>query len=219
MNKVMIDKYDQSYDYMSRALMKRWNIPLLGCIPDNPYLGCPALIDLERIFETKLITGKNHRFRHYEAKNTTLVGASIDTFLENFKQRAARTLYLCHITREDIILAFLEEYQRWKKRKSSISFVAFEGALIICGREGKYEISNDIKEKIISVEKEYAHEDGGVPIMLCNISTYTAIEIIHNCTPMLHLDDVGRVNTAVNHYEHHINFDLLLQRTGHVSST
>merc|ERR1712187_192885 len=111
-NKVMIDKYHQSYDYMSRALVKRWNISLLGCIPDNPYLGCPALKDLERTFDTKLIIGRKNRFRHYEGKNTTLVDASLKPFLENFKQREARTLYLSQISREDIILAFLEEYQR-----------------------------------------------------------------------------------------------------------
>lgn len=213
---------------MTRALHERWNVPLLGCIPDSPYLGCPALVDLERLFDTKLMTGRVHRFRHFEPKNTTLIGASLSTFLKNFKHRASRTLYLCHVTRDDIIMAFLGEYQKWKKNQASArsitekgsmmkQLVAFEGALIICGRAGKYELMNEIKDLIVSVEQEHGDDDGGVPIMTCEFSTYKAIEMIHNCTPMLNSEDVGRVNAAVEHYARYINFDVLLRRTGHIN--
>jgi BioD-like phosphotransacetylase family protein len=68
LNKVRADKYEQTKEYMSRALMQTWGVPLLGCIPDRPFLGCPALADLENLFKTKLISGHNHRMRHYSAE-------------------------------------------------------------------------------------------------------------------------------------------------------
>lgn len=42
LNKVRADKYEQTKEYMSRALMQIWGVPLLGCIPDRPFLGCPV---------------------------------------------------------------------------------------------------------------------------------------------------------------------------------
>jgi BioD-like phosphotransacetylase family protein len=68
-NKVMHDKYDQTKEYLSKALKQSWGVPLLACIPDRPFLGCPALADLEKLFDTKLLSGQNLRFRHYSVKN------------------------------------------------------------------------------------------------------------------------------------------------------
>jgi len=36
-NKVLPDKVEQTRDYFGRAL-KRWDVPLLGVVPDGPYL-------------------------------------------------------------------------------------------------------------------------------------------------------------------------------------
>lgn len=44
LNKVRLDKYEQTKDYMSRALMQQWGVPLLGCIPDRPFLGAYCLL-------------------------------------------------------------------------------------------------------------------------------------------------------------------------------
>jgi len=57
-NKVKLDKYEQTKHYMGRAFMSMWAVPLLGVIPDRPYLGCPALADLERLFKTEMVSGK-----------------------------------------------------------------------------------------------------------------------------------------------------------------
>ncbi len=59
-NKVIPEKYEQTKDYLGRAL-ERWGVPLLGVIPDWPYLGHPALADIERLFKTKMISGSQHR--------------------------------------------------------------------------------------------------------------------------------------------------------------
>ena len=36
------------------TLLQRWGIPLLGVVPDEPYLGRPSLMDLEKIFKTEV---------------------------------------------------------------------------------------------------------------------------------------------------------------------
>jgi len=37
-NKVIPDKFEQTKHYMAKAMMKAWGVPLLGCIPDRPFL-------------------------------------------------------------------------------------------------------------------------------------------------------------------------------------
>jgi len=201
-NKVMNDKYEQTKDYLGRALEK-WGIPLLGCVPDRPYLGHPALADLETLFKTKLISGVKHRFRHYTVPDITLVTTSLTRFLTNLRERPSRSLYLCHATREDIVIGFLAEYQRRKRAGGP----PFESALIICGREDRYQISREIRELI-----EVHEED--IPIMLSPEATHITMEHIQRFTPKLNVHDKGRVIAACDHYEKYIDYDLLLSRTG-----
>lgn len=197
-NKVIPDKYEQTKHYMGKALQERWGIPLLGCIADRPFLGCPALADLERLFRTELVCGRAHRYRHYEVKDINLVTTSLTRFLENVRSKAPRTLYICHVTRDDIILGFLAEYQRTRKEGE----LPFEAALLVCGRKDKYEMADEVQEMLLD----------GAPVMVVEYSTHQAMQMIHDYTPKLNIDDKNRVRKAVEHYEPHIDFDLLLQR-------
>jgi len=201
-NKILPSKLDQTRDYLSRALMQRWGVPLLGCIPDRPFLGCPALADLERLFDTRLIGGGRHRFRHYRVPDINLVTTSLKRFLENVRQKPSRTLYVSHVTRDDIILGFLGEYTRLKRRG-----VPFESALILCGRENKY----DVCPQILDILKDPELAD--VPIMIAKMSTHDAMGAMRTLTPKLNIGDNHRVEIAVEHYEPHIDFELLLERT------
>lgn len=133
-NKVIPDKLEQTEKYMRQAMLHDWGVPLLGCIPDNPYLGKPALADLEVLFGTKLICGEEHRFRHYSPQDINVVTTSLTRFLENLREKPPRTLYLCHVTRDELILGFLGEFQR----RRDMSENPFEAALIICGRKGMF---------------------------------------------------------------------------------
>ena len=109
-NKVIPDKLEQTAHYMRKAMHQAWGVPLLGCIPDRPFLGCPCLADLETLFQTKLISGGEHRFRHYAVNDINVVTTSMTRFLENVRSKPARTLYICHVTRDDLIVAFMGEY-------------------------------------------------------------------------------------------------------------
>ena len=48
-------------DYYSRAL-KRWDIPLVGCIPDLKDLSCPTMADYAKLLKSKLISGVCGRY-------------------------------------------------------------------------------------------------------------------------------------------------------------
>ncbi|GMI31089.1 hypothetical protein TeGR_g6827, partial [Tetraparma gracilis] len=198
-NKVMPDKFAQTKKYMTALLKENWNVPLIGCVPDKAFLGCPALADLERLFGTKLLSGEEHRMRHYNTSECNLVTTSLGRFLENLRVKPSRTMYITHVTRNDIILGFLAEYSRKMAEGRD-----FEGALVLCGRKPRYDIFPETKDMIKSL---------GAPVIHAELSTYKAMQEIQMFTPKLNIDDTSRVSHAVEHYEPYINFDLLLRRT------
>jgi hypothetical protein len=54
------DKLDMIRTYFTK-LVSRWNVPLLGVIPDEPFLGQPTLHDYEKLFKSTLLAGHRHR--------------------------------------------------------------------------------------------------------------------------------------------------------------
>lgn len=200
-NKVMPEKYDQTRYFMGKALKDRLGIPLLGVIPDRQFLGCPALNDLVNLFQSELISGAEHRFRHYRVHDINVVTTSLTRFLENLREKPTRTLYICHVTRDDLIVGFMGEYQR--RRDSTEN--PFEAALLICGRKGKYQLSNEVTDMLKGMS--------GAPVMEVGLSTHDAMQRIHGYTPKLNIHDTNRVEVAVDHYEPYIDFDELLRRT------
>jgi len=199
-NKVLPDKYEQTKYYMGKALKDFWDIPLLGCVPDRPFLGCPALADLERLFHTELVCGQMHRFRHYQTNDMNLITTSLTRFLENIRSKSPRTLYICHVTRDDIILGFMAEYQRIRREEER----PFEAALLVCGRKDKYQMADEVRDMFEGLE--------GAPVMIVGYSTHQAMQMIHDFTPKLNIDDKNRVKKAVEHYEPYIDFEQLLDR-------
>lgn len=83
-NKVMPNKVDMIKDYFGRAL-SRWNVPLLGVVPDGPYLSQPSMLDFEELFRTKLIAGEEDLLRHYDS--ITLVSVSLFRNQEKLSHR------------------------------------------------------------------------------------------------------------------------------------
>ena len=200
-NKVIPDKLEQTKDYIGRAMMKQWGIPLIGCIPDRPFLGCPALADLETLFRATLVSGTEHRLRHYSIGDINVVTTSLTRFLENLREKPSRTLYICHVTRDDLIVGFLGECQRRREK----SCEPFEAALIVCGRKGKYQLSQEVADMLTGLD--------GAPVMVVDLSTYDAMTKIQKFTPKLNIHDTNRVSVAVDHYEPYIDFDELMRRT------
>ena len=133
-----------------------------------------------------------------------LVTTSLKRFLTNIRNRKPlRTLYICHVTRDDLILAFLGEFQRRQKKPSE---PPFEAALLVCG-SNTYELSEEVEAMIRD------NDGDGPSIMMVEGTTHAAMTKIHNFTPKLNIDDTGRVGVAIDHYEPYIDFDQLLERT------
>jgi BioD-like phosphotransacetylase family protein len=82
---------------------------------------------------------------------------------------------------------------------------SFEAALLICGRRGKYQLSNEISDLLQGLE--------GAPVMVVETTTHEATSKIGEFTPKLNIDDTNRVGVAIADYEPFIDFDELLQRT------
>lgn len=205
-NKVHPEKLEQTRTYISKALELHWgDVPLLGCIPDRPFLGCPALSDLERLFGSELLTGKEHRLRHYRVTDLNLVATSLNVFLKTLKTDPKRTLYVCHASRNDILLGFLMDHPLRGKEAGS------ESALVVTGTD-EYPLSSQVMDIIKGLGEDSA---SAPPVLLAPHPTNKVMEMIHDFTPKLNFEDAHRAHTAVDHYEPHIDFDLLLERTGH----
>lgn len=205
-NKVQPEKLEQTREYITRALDLHWGgVPLLGLVPDRPFLGCPALSDLENLFGTQLLTGEKHRLRHYTVQDLNLVATSLQVFLNTLRTNPSRSLYVCHASRNDILLGFLMDHPLQKQGDEN------ESALVVTGTD-EYPLSDQVLDII-----EGLNESGlAPPVLLAPYPTNTAMDMIHRFTPKLNCKDDHRAQTAVHHYEPHIDFDLLLERTGHL---
>lgn len=149
----------------------------------------------------ELISGDEHRFRHYNIKDINVVTTSLTRFLENLREKPSRTLYICHVTRDDLIVGFMGEFQRRREKNEQ----PFEAALIVCGRKDKYQLSAEVLDMLKCLK--------GAPVMNVGYSTHDAMSKIHRFTPKLNIHDTNRVEVAVDHYEQYINFDELARRT------
>jgi BioD-like phosphotransacetylase family protein len=205
------EKYEQTKHYLSLALERYWgpDIPVLACIPDRPFLGCPALADLERLLNASLVSGTQHRLRHYRVQDLTMVGKSLEAFLKDLREKrnaGGRTLYVCHASRNDILLGYLMESvnRAYFGRNDDDPNHSWETAMLVTGCDD-YPISTQILEIITSLKN-------APPVLLTNAHTDHAMHAIYGFTPKLNSEDGNRVAIAVQHYEPYIDFDKLLER-------
>ena len=117
LNKVVPDKVEQVRDYVGRAIQERWGVPLLGVVPDLPFLGKATLGDLERLLDGELISGRRYRDLHFGTQDLACVTTAVRRFLRKTHFRQAeknetRPLFVTHCTRDDVLLAFLAYYKR-----------------------------------------------------------------------------------------------------------
>jgi len=226
-NKVQPDKYDQTREYLTKAIDQMWAgpngepaPPILGVVPDRPYLGCPALADVESTFGTVLLSGSDHRYRHYDVGSNvqgrnigmSMITTDLAAFLRTMQRQDgdARTMFICHVTRDDVILGFLAEYRRKTRRG-----IPFQSALVIC--TGCDDGMGDVSDIELSPEVCDMIRDAGPagPPVLCapGYSPADAAKHIRTMTPKFNANDGRRVTRATEHYEPYIDFDLLIERT------
>ena len=188
LNRVLDEKRGMIEEYMKKAL-DRWNIPLLGSIPFDPFLSTPTMNDFELLFDTKLLSGAEHRWRHFE--NIRLVASPVEMYRSFI---APRQLIITPAGREDIILATLTRFWDLKIAHPEEDL---QTGLILTGK-------TPLKESILEQIKK-----ANIPMLYVPISSSIAMKMIHSYTTKIRSEDQPKIDEAVKVVESNINFELL----------
>lgn len=180
LNRVLDHKREMILDYFPRAL-KKWGIPLIGCVPFNIFLNSPAIRDFESLFQTTLFSGEQHHYRHFH--NFRLVAGSLSAYQE--EEVAPNELLITPATREDIIEATLENAKH------------SPGGMLLTGNRPPRQ---QIIEHIQRVD---------LPALYVPLCSYDAMKIITSYQAKIRSKDLSKINKAIQVVEEAVHFDLL----------
>ncbi len=192
LNRVLSEKKEMVTNYMKKALA-RWNIPLLGCIPFDPFLSKPSMKDFEILFTSTLLSGEKFHFRYF--RHTRLVATS----LKNFRSLiVANQLIITPANREDIILAVLSKH------------CELQGAGVQAGLEAGLILTGNTAPRQAVVN---ALKKADIPMLHAPVSSYQAMEMITSYTVKIRTGDHEKVKEAIDLAARHINFEALIDVT------
>jgi len=217
LNKVQPDKVEMVREKMGQVLQQRWGVPLLGVVPDLPYLSESTLHDLEIALGADLIAGHRCRHLHFRPDDAFLVTTGLRRFLRRaFEQREFgwdRPLFVTHATRDDLLLGFLAHHQKkLAEQGGRIGDDDWAGAMVLSvGASATFpdlvEHSDDVEPLSYLMRMAV---DTDAPVMITPLGTVDALERIKSFTAKHNVNDFSRVEAAVQHYEPQIDFDTLL---------
>lgn len=187
LNRVLDDKREMILDYFPKSLAK-WNIPLIGCIPYNEFLSTPCMRDFETLFEASLLSGEQHRYRHFH--HMRLVASSLAAYR---KEIARNELIITPASREDIITETLQRHQEALK----IDGIDYQGGMILTSTEPP---SSHILDQI---------KQADLPVLYAPTCSYDAMKMITSFIAKIRKDDIPKVEQAIKIVEENIDFDLL----------
>lgn len=185
LNRVRPEKKEMIQHYMRKAL-KAWNIPLLGCIPFDPMLSHLCMKDLEVLFHTTLITGKEHRLRHFIHMH--LVATHVDIF---DKSILPCQLIITPAAREDIIAAVIKKH--WE-HKEKFPQGDLRLGLILTG------------ERSPTAAILEALQKASLPMLYIPLHSDIALQKIHSFTAKIRTEDVEKIKEAIEIASSHIHF-------------
>lgn len=186
LNRVLPNKEEMILNYIPKAL-KRWNLPLLGSIPYSPFLNSPTMSDFEILFQTRLLNGKEHSYRHFQ--NIRLVAGSSEMYQ---KRMGPSQLIITPSGREDIVLATLSLYWDLKNKdpKADIQL----GIILT----GKTPPKKSLIEEIIKTD---------IPTLYAPVSSFIAMKMINSYTGKYRKEDHLKIEEALRVVESHIDFE------------
>jgi BioD-like phosphotransacetylase family protein len=190
LNRVRPEKKEMIQHYMRKALQS-WNIPLLGCIPFDPMLSHLCMKDLETLFHTTLITGKEHRLRHF--MHMHLVATHVDIF---DKSILPGQLIITPAAREDIITAVIKKH--WE-HKEKFPQGDLRLGLILTGERSPSAAILDALQK------------ANLPMLYITLHSDSALQKIHSFTAKIRTEDVEKIKEAIEIASSHINFKEFLR--------
>lgn len=183
-NRVKNEKKAMVETYLQKAL-KRWNIPLIGCVPYNDFLNSSSMADFEYLFKTHLLNAPQMRFHHFE--NTHLVSTSAKNFEENILNNQ---LVITSASREDVVKVLIEKHKKAKEEP-------FKAGLILTGKTPPKE----------SILKKIRQTD--IPLLYTDSANYEVLRLINSYTAKILNEDRDKVEKAISLIENHVNLDLL----------
>lgn len=193
LNRVIEDKREMILEYVPKAL-KRWNVPLLGCIPFNSFLSMPTMNDFELLFQTKLLTGAEFRLRHFQ--HIRLVATSVEMYRTLI---VPNQLIITPAGREDIILATLTRF--WDLKISHPDDDLETGIILT----GKTPPKDSIVEQIRRAK---------IPMLYAPVSSFVAMKMISSYTAKIRKEDIAKIEEAIKVVESHVDFETLLKSIG-----
>lgn len=188
LNRVLDEKRDMILDYFPKTL-KQWGIPLIGCVPYNEFLNTPTIKDFAFLFETNLISGERHRYRHFQ--HSRLVAGSVESYRD---EMTPNELVITPASREDIIRATLDKHEEMAKQG-----IDFQGGMILTS-------SHPPSESIVKEMRQI-----NLPVLYAPVCSYDAMKMITSFTAKIRTEDVLKVEKAISLIEENVNFDLLCQ--------
>jgi phosphate acetyltransferase len=188
LNRVLDEKRDMIVNYMGKALTKR-NIPILGVIPYASFLSTPTMRDFEQVFKTTLLSGEEHRWRHF--RHIGLVASTVEVYRTVI---ISNQLVITPADREDIILATLTRF--WDMKISDPDTDLDAGMILTGKTPPKKSIVDQIRK-------------AGIPMLYSPVSSFVAMKMIHSHTAKIQSEDSSKIEAAVGVVESNIYFDLL----------
>lgn len=187
LNRVLDDKREMLLKYFPIAL-KKWNIPLIGVIPYSELLSQPSMQDFANLFKTELLTGKKHRYRHFQ--HSRLVADSLQAYQSDM---IPNELVITPASREEIVNANIKKHL--KAREEGID--NFEGGLILTGHHAP---SQQLLNQLTELE---------LPMLYVPLCSYDAMKKITSFTSKIRTEDLLKVQNAISLVESYVDFDLL----------
>lgn len=187
LNKVLPDKREMILEYFPKAL-KRWNIPLLGCVPFMPLLSRPSMKDFSNLFKSPLLCGESKAYRHFQ--EIRLVAGSLESYLEEMKPNQ---LIITPACREDIIIATVGKHVREMHEKRQ----DWQGGLILTGQ---YPPREEIVQRIRGLD---------IPVLFAPLCSFDVMKKVSTFNAKILREDTEKVQEAIHTVENHVNFDVL----------
>ncbi|HXF29464.1 MAG TPA: AAA family ATPase, partial [Chlamydiales bacterium] len=185
LNRVHDAKREMILNYFPKAL-KRWNIPLLGAVPFLPYLSQPTVQDFERLFQTQLLSGFDHRLRHFQ--DVKLVASSLESYLQEMQPNQ---LIITPACREDVVMATIEKEVRSQlDAKNSL-----HSGMILTG-------SSAPRETLLKEIKKC-----NIPILFTSINPYEVMKLINAFTAKIQKEDTKKIAQAIDLITSHVDFN------------
>lgn len=193
LNRVIDDKREMVLNYMKKALSS-WDIPILGCIPFDPFLSNPTMQDYETLFNATLLSGEDHHMRHF--RHMRLVATSLKNYRELI---LPKQLIITPANREDIILATLTKH--WDVKIANPNDDLAVGMILTGNAPPRQTIVEALKK-------------ANIPMLYAPVSSYKAMEMITSYTVKIRKEDKEKINEAVAIVESHIDFEKLSAAVG-----